>query len=142
MLNFLNKSIVPNFVKGVLDISRKTPLTSNPSSEDWYISCVIEINWFLRESPGLKSDWFGEITSHWNIQTDYFIWNAQKTFHKWEVEILLDNSLKSACHFSYGQWPRLPFFIHWETFRVWCKIGRLIQEVYNRFVIYFQHANA
>ena len=47
----------------ILVISRKSPLTSNPSSEDWYISCVIDVNWFVHESPGLKPDWFGEIKS-------------------------------------------------------------------------------
>ena len=44
--------------------------------------------------------------------------NAQKPFHKWEVEILADNSLKSVYLFPYEQEPRLPFSIHWETFRV------------------------
>ena len=46
-----------------LYISRKTPLTSNPSSKDWYISCVIDINWFVDEAPGLKPVCFGEIKS-------------------------------------------------------------------------------
>ena len=27
------------------------------------IPCLIDINWFLHESPGLKPDWFGEIKS-------------------------------------------------------------------------------
>ena len=36
---------------------------SNLSSKDWYISGVIDINWFVHESPGLKPDWFGEIKS-------------------------------------------------------------------------------
>ena len=46
-----------------LGISRKWPLTSNPSSKYWYISCVIDINWFVHESHGLKPDWFEEIKS-------------------------------------------------------------------------------
>ena len=111
--------------------SEKHLILQNPSSKDWYISCVIDINWFVHESPGLKPDWFGEIkTFSVNIQTDYYILNAQKPFHKWEVETLADNFLKSAYHISCGQEPRLPFSIHWETFRVWCKIWRLVQVVY------------
>ena len=37
-----------------LDISKKTPLTSNPSSNDLYISWVIASNWLTQESPGLN----------------------------------------------------------------------------------------
>ena len=48
----------------------------------------------------------------------YYILNAQKPLHKWEVEILANSYIKSADHFSCGQEPRLPFSIHWETFRV------------------------
>ena len=29
---------------------------------------------------------------HGNIQTDYHILNAKKSFYKWEVEIVADNS--------------------------------------------------
>ena len=48
----------------------------------------------------------------------HYILNAQKPFDKWEVEMLADNSLKSAYHFSCGQEPCVPFSIHWETVRV------------------------
>ena len=44
-----------------LDISKKTPLTSNPSSNDFQISWVIDKNWLIHESAGLTFDWFGEI---------------------------------------------------------------------------------
>ena len=44
-----------------LDISKKTYLTSNPLSNDLYISWVIASNWLTQESPGLNPDWFGEI---------------------------------------------------------------------------------
>ena len=40
--------------------------------------------------------------SQWNIQTGYYILNVQKSFHKGEVEILADNSLKSTYDFSCG----------------------------------------
>ena len=53
---------MPNFAKS-LDISRKILLTPNTSTKDWYISCVIDINWFLHESTVLKPDWLGEIKS-------------------------------------------------------------------------------
>ena len=42
-------------------VSRKTLLTSNPSSNDLYISCVIDKSWLTQESPGLAPDWFCEI---------------------------------------------------------------------------------
>ena len=45
------------------DISRKTPLTSNPLSNDLYTSWVIAKSWFMQESPGLNPDWLGEISS-------------------------------------------------------------------------------
>ena len=51
----INKTFMPNFVKSFRYISRKTLY--------WYISCVIDINWFVHESPSLKPDWFGEIKS-------------------------------------------------------------------------------
>ena len=85
-------------------------MTSNPWSRDWYISCVIDINW--------------------NIQTDCNILNGQKPFQIWQEEILANNCLNFAYHFSCEQEPRLPFSIHWETLRVWCKIIRLVQVVY------------
>ena len=71
----------------------------------------------MNESPGLKPDWFGEISrSQWNIQTDYYLLNAQKSSHKWEVEILAYSSLKSAHHFPGRQEPLLPISIHWKLF--------------------------
>ena len=75
---------------------------------------MIDINWFVHESPGLKADWFGEI----KYSNRLYILNAQRPFHKLEVEKLADNSLKYAYDFSCEQEPCLPFSIHWETFRV------------------------
>ena len=39
-----------------LDISRKMPLISNPSSKPLKISWVIATSWLMQESPGLKQD--------------------------------------------------------------------------------------
>ena len=50
---------MPYFIKS-LDISKKTPLTSSPPSNDLYIWRVIAINWLTQDSPGLNPDWFGE----------------------------------------------------------------------------------
>ena len=80
---------------------------------------MIDINWFVHESPGLKPDWFGEIKSLSMKHSNRLLYiKRSKTFHEWEVEKLADNFLKSANHFSSEQEPRLPFSIHWETFRV------------------------
>ena len=38
-------------------ISRKTPLTSHPQSKDLLIWRVIDKNWFILKSPGLKPNW-------------------------------------------------------------------------------------
>ena len=39
------------------NMSKNTPLTSLPSSKDWYISWVIELSLFIQESPGRRPDW-------------------------------------------------------------------------------------
>ena len=44
-----------------LDISRNTPLTSKSLSKEVKISWVIDRSWFMRESPGLNPDYFGDI---------------------------------------------------------------------------------
>ena len=44
-------------------MSRKTLLTSKPLSKDWHVSWVIDNNWLIHESPGLKPDWLEEINS-------------------------------------------------------------------------------
>ena len=52
------------------------------------------MNWFVHESPGLKSDWFGEIKLFSMKYSNRLLYiKRSKTFHKWEVEILADNSL-------------------------------------------------
>ena len=43
------------------EISRKTPVTFNSSSKDFYISLVIDKSWLTQESSGLKPDWFDQI---------------------------------------------------------------------------------
>ena len=43
-------------------ISRNILLTSRPSSKELYISWVIDNNWLIQESPGLKPDWLKEIS--------------------------------------------------------------------------------
>ena len=50
-------------LSNAFDISRKTPLTSNPLSNDLYISWVIAKSWFMQDSLGLIPDWLGETSS-------------------------------------------------------------------------------
>ena len=59
-----NLKIIPlcQTLSNAFEISRKMPLTSNPSSKDLHISCVIDKCWLIQESPGLKPDWFEEIS--------------------------------------------------------------------------------
>ena len=44
-----------------LEISGKVPLNSKPSSNDRYISYVIDTSLHMTESPCLKSDWLEDI---------------------------------------------------------------------------------
>ena len=39
-----------------LEIPKNTPLTLKPSSSEFKISCVIEINWLMQEPPRLKPE--------------------------------------------------------------------------------------
>ena len=50
-------------LSSAFDISRKIPPTSNPSSNDLYISWVIAKSWFMQESRDLNLDWLGEMSS-------------------------------------------------------------------------------
>ena len=49
---------MPCFIKAS-DISKKTFLTSSPSSNGLCISWVIARDWVKQESPGLNPDWLG-----------------------------------------------------------------------------------
>ena len=42
----------------VLDISKKTLLTSNPLSKDVKVLCVLDNGWLIQEWPGFKPNWF------------------------------------------------------------------------------------
>ena len=44
-----------------LDIDCYCFNSSRLSSQDWHISWVIERNWLMHESPGLKPDWLSDI---------------------------------------------------------------------------------
>ena len=59
----LNLKIIPSChtLPNAFEISMKTFLILNPSSNDLYISCIIEKSWLTQESPGSKPDWFCEI---------------------------------------------------------------------------------
>ena len=48
-------------LSNAFDISRKTLLSSSPTYIQ-YISWVIDNSWLMPESPGLKLDWFDEIS--------------------------------------------------------------------------------
>ena len=43
------------------EISRQTLPTSRPASNDSYVTCVIDINWLIHESPGSKPEVLSEI---------------------------------------------------------------------------------
>ena len=60
--NFKRKSSCQN-LSNALNISRRTPLTSLPSSNADKISCAIYSIWLVQKSPGPIPDCFGDIKS-------------------------------------------------------------------------------
>ena len=50
-------------LSNAFDISRKTPLTSNPLSNYLYISWVIAKRWYMQEPTGLNPNLLGKISS-------------------------------------------------------------------------------
>ena len=57
----LNKRPLCHNLSKVLEISRKTLLTSYPSSNDKKILCVMNNSWLMQEPLGLNSYWHCEI---------------------------------------------------------------------------------
>ena len=57
----LNNRPLCHTLSKALEISRKTFLTSWPSSNDVTGSYVRDNNWLIQESPGLNPDWFCEM---------------------------------------------------------------------------------
>ena len=112
---------MPNFVKSFRYIQKNT---SDLKSIIKGISCLIDINWFVHESPGLKPDWFGEIKSFSMKYSD----RRSKTFSANEKQ----RYWLVISHF--------PFIGKLSVFE-----GRLedqFKRFTNRFATYFQHANA
>ena len=63
MLFCFSLKIIPlcQILSNTFQISSKTPLTSNPTSKDPYISWVIDKIWLMQGSPSLRPDWFEKI---------------------------------------------------------------------------------
>ena len=60
LFQFESNPILPDISK-VLDMSKKTLLTSKSLSKDIKMLCVIKNSWLIQESPGWKPDWFLEM---------------------------------------------------------------------------------
>ena len=79
-------------LSNALDISRKTRLTSWPSSNTERISCAIDSNWLVQESPGLKPDCFGDVKSFSEkMKTCCFKVTVETLYRKPGEEKLEDN---------------------------------------------------
>ena len=48
-------------LSNAFEISRKTPLISNPSLKDLYTLWVIDKSWLIHKTPSFRPDWFEEI---------------------------------------------------------------------------------
>ena len=61
---WVSLKMIPPFhtLPNAFEISRKTLVTSRPSSKELYVSWVIDNSWLMQESPGLKADWPEEIS--------------------------------------------------------------------------------
>ena len=60
LFQFEINPIVPDISK-ILDMSKKTLLTSKSLSKDIKMLWVIKNSWLIQESPGWKPDWFLEM---------------------------------------------------------------------------------
>ena len=85
------------------DMSKNTPRTSYPSSNDAYIPWVVDKTWLIRESPGLKPDWFVEIR--------WFEWNKVKSNVSLIKVRSADRLLEIVCHFFHELEQHLLFSI-------------------------------
>ena len=75
-----------------LDILRKTPFTSWPSSNAEKISCAIDSNWLVQESPVLNPHCFGNIKSFYEkLKTCCYKVTIQTLYRKLGKEKLDDN---------------------------------------------------
>ena len=98
-----------------LEMARKTALTSDPSSSDWFISCAIDKSWFRQASPVLNPDWFDDIRSLLMKNSNRNnILIARKPFHKLEVT-------KQVCSFLF--FYLLPFLWMRPTFAFYHSLG-------------------
>ena len=68
-----------------LDISKKTPLTSNLSSNDLDISWVIACNWLTQESPGLQMQIY-------NSNAEGRLWDVSPKFMGHEINSIVFTS--------------------------------------------------
>ena len=69
MLFWVSLKMIPlyHISSNAFDISRKTLLTSSPSSKDFYISCVIDISWMMQESTEENQTDLKWVYSQWKI---------------------------------------------------------------------------
>ena len=99
-----NLKIIPSCytLSNAFNISRKLLRTSNPSSNDLYISCVIDKSWLTQVSPSLKADWFCKLRL-------FLIKNGNISLNSKRSRIL-----KTVCCFSCEKALRSPFSIQME----------------------------
>ena len=62
-----------NFNKSLRYVNEDTP-NFKTFSKNWYMSWVIDNNWLIHESPGLKPDWLEKINS-FSIKNSYSLLN-------------------------------------------------------------------
>ena len=64
------------------EMSRKKPLTSLRSLNEMYLLCVMDINWLIQESSGLKPELFNDIKlwSVKNLNTLLQSYRSKKNF--------------------------------------------------------------
>ena len=96
------------------DMSKYTNQTSWSYSKDYYIWCIIDRSCYVKESPGLKPNWLGDIklysVKNWNMLSYNNISNILSEIGSKEI----------GWHF-YGFWLWLLFFqikeLHWHSER-------------------------
>ena len=112
-------------LSNALDMSKNTPQTSRPSSNNLCISWLIDRSWLMHESPGLNPDWLLDIKSIFCEKFKHII--IQYSFK------YFSGNRKQGCGTTIFQYFLVSFFMCWNyicflpfkrkfsTFKTWFK---------------------
>ena len=100
-----------------LDMSRKTPLVSRPSSSDWYIPRVIHNSCLMHESPGLNPDWLWRLVHFQKKNRGFSYKLSVLVFYHKQVATRLHDSFQLAVFIYFI------FFMNWDNISFFNSMG-------------------